>query len=107
MTLEDYAPIRKYSEEWWANYPRADNRYVAHRKNGNQCLRPARAGTSVCRVHGGAAPQVIAKARERIALAADRMARELLGIATTGESEAVKLAAVKDALDRAGLSPKQ
>jgi hypothetical protein len=31
---------------------------------------------------------------------------ELLGIATTGESEAVKLAAVKDALDRAGLSPK-
>jgi hypothetical protein len=31
------------------------------------------------------------------------MAKALLGIAQSAESEAVKLAAVKDALDRAGL----
>lgn len=34
------------------------------------------------------------------------MAKELLGIAVSAESEAVKLAAVKDALDRAGLGAK-
>jgi hypothetical protein len=82
-------------------------RCTAHRQDGKPCRRYAARGANVCRVHGGAAPQVIVKARERLALAADRMARELLGIATGAESEAVKLAAVKDALDRAGLGAKQ
>ena len=81
-------------------------RCTAHRHDGKPCRRFAARGANVCRVHGGGAPQVIAKARERLNLAADRMARELLGIATGAESEAVKLAAVKDALDRAGLGAK-
>jgi hypothetical protein len=48
--------------------------------------------------HGGA--------RKRIELAADPMIKELLGIATNGRSEAVRLNAIRDALDRAGLGAK-
>lgn len=81
-------------------------RCTADTQAGKPCRRYAIRGGNVCRVHGGGAPQVVAKARERLALAADRMARELLGIASGAESEAVKLSAVKDALDRAGLGAK-
>lgn len=57
-------------------------------------------------MHGGSAPQVKAAAAERIAAMVDPALTELQRIMTSGESDQVRLAAVKDVLDRAGYKPK-
>jgi hypothetical protein len=46
-------------------------RCTAHNKAGNQCAVAAIKGGSVCRTHGGSAPQVKAKAAERLAILID------------------------------------
>lgn len=45
---------------------------------GERCKRDAIDGTTVCRYHGGAAPQVQEKAQERVDERLNRMAREVL-----------------------------
>lgn len=61
-------------------------------------------------MHGGAAPQAIAKARERLEAAADRMAERLIGLAEntlddgTRVGAYVQLGAVNSALDRIGIT---
>lgn len=79
----------------------------AHKKDGTPCGRWPVRGSTVCPKHGGSAPQVRRKAAERLAAAADVLMAQLLGIAASAESEAVRLAAIKDALDRAGFAPAQ
>lgn len=79
----------------------------AHRSNGSTCSSWAIKGSNVCRVHGGSAPQVKRAARERIAAAADDAAAELVSLVMSAESESVKLAAIRDLLDRAGYGAKQ
>jgi hypothetical protein len=107
-THEHTEPMRKWSEEWWAaQSPHTQSRRCrAHSsRTGEPCKNLAMQGGTACRYHGGAAKHVKAAARARLENAAELMAKQLLGIALTAESEAVKLAAIKDSLDRAGLKP--
>lgn len=97
----------RWSEEWWtlASPEVQSRRCVAHKGNGDRCLKAAIKGATVCRTHGGATRHVRNAARVRLENAADLMAKKLLGIAISGGSESVRLNAIRDALDRAGLKP--
>ena len=88
----------------WSKSTVPQRQCVAHKKNGDQCKNAAILGGTVCKFHGGAVKHVRNAARVRLQNAADRMAKELLNMATSDDvSDAVKLAALRDALDRAGL----
>jgi len=78
---------------------------AARRQDGQPCgMTPIR-GAAVCRMHGGSAPQVIKKARERLALAADDAASWLVKMMN---DESVpwseRRRAMETILDRAGIS---
>lgn len=82
-------------------------RCTARRHNGQPCRRYAARGATVCRTHGGAAPQVQAAAKRRLQQATDALAAQLLNIALDdGAPESVRLAAIRDALDRGGVTAK-
>src|SRR6516165_9417287 len=73
-------------------------------RSGFQCKKMAIAGAAVCRTHGGAPPQVKRKALERLAILVDPAIGELAKLLES-KMDSVKLAAVKDILDRAGYKP--
>lgn len=57
--------MRKFSEEWWAARDQR-GRCTAHNRDGSRHRLPAIRGATVCRRHGGAAPQVRRRAAERV-----------------------------------------
>lgn len=86
----------------------ADTRCTARRRNGEPCRNWAMLGTNVCRMHGGAAPQVRRRAQQRILEASDKAAARLVELMQdTKVPYAVQLAAARDLLDRAQLAGRQ
>ncbi len=68
---------------------------------GTRCGRTAIPGGTVCRYHGGAAPQVKAKALERLAALVDPAITRLNELVLQKEYPSTAITAVKDVLDRA------
>ena len=61
-------------------------------------------GTNVCRMHGGAAPQVRRRAQQRLDEASDVAVQRILAIMNDRKiSASVRLSAARDVLDRAGI----
>lgn len=83
-------------------------RCTARRKSGEPCRNHAIKGSNVCRMHGGAAPQVRRAAEVRLLMASDGAVAALVSILRDSKAEdAVKVRAATAILDRAGLGPKQ
>jgi hypothetical protein len=81
-----------------------ERRCKAPKKTGEQCKNAAIQGGTVCRYHGGASKFVKQVARARLDNASDLIAKQLLRMAVDDNvADAVKLTAIRDALDRAGL----
>lgn len=76
-------------------------RCSAHSKrSGKPCTQPAIAGGTVCRMHGGSAPQVQAAARERLMALQPLAIQTLHSLLNRGEFPTVQLGAARDVLDR-------
>lgn len=75
-------------------------------RGGGTCRNWAIQGGAVCRMHGGAAPQVKARAEDRIRDLVDPALTRLETL-LADESSSVALSAVKDVLDRAGYGARQ
>lgn len=74
------------------------------RSTGKRCTRPAIPGGTVCRYHGGAAPQVQKKAALRLLELVDPAVATLARVmASPTAKDADKIRAAENVLDRAGV----
>lgn len=78
---------------------------TAHKRNGDRCNNPPVRGAVVCRMHGAGAPQVKAKANQRLiemVLPAMRELRKIIDSKTAADSD--KLKAINMVLQRTGFN---
>jgi len=81
---------------------------TATRRDGSPCTNFAVSGATVCRMHGGSAPQVRRAAQVRILMASDLAAAKLIEMMQSLKvADNIKLAAARDLLDRANLAGTQ
>jgi hypothetical protein len=79
----------------------------ATNRQGRQCGKPPIPGGTVCRMHGGAAPQVKAKALERLLALQNPAIDRLTKLIANDEYPSTAYAAAKDVLDRTMGKPKE
>jgi len=80
---------------------------TAHSQSGKPCEKFSMTGQAVCGTHGGRSPQAMAKAQRMVELAELKLrglapvaVAELESLVTNASSEAVRLAAARDLVDR-------
>ena len=82
-------------------------RCTAHSRNGERCKQPPVPGATVCRFHGGSAPQVRKRAALRLMELIDpaiaTLAREMVNATDSSDRQR----AANSILDRAGVPRKQ
>jgi hypothetical protein len=103
-------PGRKvsHSESRWAQLPDTVIRCNGTLQSGKRCRREAIAGSVVCEIHGGLAPQVRRRAAERVILNADEAIQVIRSFVRDPTAPAgVRLKAAQDLADRAGLAAAQ
>ncbi|WP_139813480.1 hypothetical protein [Mycobacterium simiae] len=98
----DAEKVARYNEVL-ANHP--EKQCVATNTKGERCRSYAIPGARVCRNHGGATRHVKEAARVRLEMASNRLVGKLVEIAfDDSRPAAVQLDAIKDSLNRAGLT---
>ncbi|MCR4375902.1 MAG: hypothetical protein NUW22_13745 [Acidobacteria bacterium] len=75
------------------------------KQTGKPCGSTPPVGWTVCKWHGGRAPQVVRSARERLDALVDPAIVQLTKLIDSADTDSVKLAAIRDVLDRAGYKP--
>lgn len=70
------------------------------KQSGKRCGRAAIPGGSVCRMHGGSAPQVQSRARERLLEMVDPALAKIRKLIDNADTDGTCLAACKAVLDR-------